>query len=250
MARDPRNTAIVPYGTVQDAAINAGLSYGGARMAGGNDPGLFQGAQAKFNKFLDGKRMAGGPKVLQQLTRAGKVGVPLAGLSLLGSALAAGQELKDDGDSAGRNLSQAGGRMLGDMGTTAALAGLGFMVGGPLGMAVVPTLGALLQVQDNVGKAGAGLAGGVYDVITRDTPEKKKARNFRLDTQLLSERMEALGPVMNTLAKMEDARAIQVAKQNYAMASDYNYANSLNQSRLNREQSASDALAIAMQNLL
>ncbi len=55
---------------------------------------------------------------------------------------------------------------------------------------------------------------------------------------------------MNTMAKMEDARAVQVAKQNYEMATDYNYANSLNQSRLNQQQAASDALAIAMQNLL
>ena len=250
MARDPRNTAIVPYGTVQDAAINAAGTYGAARMAGGNDPGLFQAAQNRFNRFLDGKRMAGGPKVLQNLTRVGKVGVPLAGLSLLGSAIAAGQELKDDGDSAGRNLSQAGGRMLGDMGTTAALAGLGFMVGGPLGMAVVPTLGALLGVQDNVGKAGSGLAGGIYDVITRDSPEKKKARNYRLDTTLLAERMKALAPVEDTIAKMANARALNVARQNAEIATDYNFANSLNTSRLNLQQSEADAIAIALQNLL
>ena len=50
--------------------------------------------------------------------------------------------------------------------------------------------------------------------------------------------------------RMRDARAIEMAKQNAQIASDYNFANSLNTSRLNLQQSEADAIAIAMQNLL
>ena len=55
---------------------------------------------------------------------------------------------------------------------------------------------------------------------------------------------------MNTLDKMRDARAVQVAIQNALIATDYNFANSLNTSRLNLQQNEADAIAIAMQNLL
>ena len=53
---------------------------------------------------------------------------------------------------------------------------------------------------------------------------------IRYQTQLQKERLETLGPVMNTLDKMRDARAVQVAKQNAQIATDYNFANSLNTS--------------------
>lgn len=120
-------------------------------------------------------------------------------------------------------------------------AGIGRLVGGGLGTYVGSTM-------------GSNILGGVYDAVTgsseRDRELERAAKQIRYQTQLQKERLETLGPVMNTLDKMKDARAIQVAKQNAQIATDYNFANSLNTSRLNLQQNEADAIAIAMQNLL
>ncbi len=67
MARPIANTAIVPYGTVQDAAI--------PRMAAGGDQNFLQQLLGKFK----GGKAGSAAKVLS------KAGVPLAGLAVLGS---------------------------------------------------------------------------------------------------------------------------------------------------------------------
>ena len=233
MARDPRNTALVLASDYADAAIPRAT-----RLAAAGDQNFLQKAMELFK----GGKAGGATRVLS------KAGLPLAGLSVLGSAMAAGEEF--DGEGAGIDTSQAAGRFVGDLGTTATLAGLGTMIMPGVGTVALPVLGALLGINRGVGKAGAGLAGAAYQAVAGDPALRKKARNYRLDTQLQTERMEALAPVLDSMAKMENARNVQVARQNYAMATDYNYANSLNQSRLNQQQAASDALAIAMQNLL
>ena len=120
-------------------------------------------------------------------------------------------------------------------------AGIGRFVGGGLGTAMGTQL-------------GSNVMGSLYDAVTgsseRDRELERAAKQMRYQTQLQKERLETLGPVMNTLDKMKDARAIQMAKQNAQIATDYNFANSLNTSRLNLQQNEADAIAIAMQNLL
>ena len=132
------------------------------------------------------------------------------------------------------------GAPLGPVGAFAG-AGIGRFVGGGLGTAVGTQL-------------GSNVMGGLYDAVTgsseRDRELERAAKQIRYQTQLEKERLETLGPVMNTLDKMRDARAVQVAKQNAQIATDYNFANSLNTSRLNLQQNEADAIAIAMQNLL
>ena len=120
-------------------------------------------------------------------------------------------------------------------------AGIGRFVGGGLGTAVGTQL-------------GSNVMGGLYDAVTgssqKDRDLEAAAKRIRYQTQLEKERLQTLAPVMNTMDRMRDARAIEMAKQNAQIASDYNFANSLNNSRLNLQQSEADAIAIAMQNLL
>ena len=108
MARDPRNTALVLASDYQDAAIPRAT-----RLAAAGDQNFLQKAMALFK----GGKAGGAAKILSRSA------LPLAGLSVLGSAMAAGEEF--DGEGAGVDTSQAAGRFVGDLGTTATLAGLG-----------------------------------------------------------------------------------------------------------------------------
>ena len=230
MARPIANTAIVPYGTVQDAAI--------PRMAAGGDQNFL--AQL-LNRFKGGKA-GGAAKVLS------KAGIPLAGLSVLGSAMAAGQEF--DGEGAGVDTAQAAGRFVGDLGTTATLAGIGTMIAPGVGTIALPVLGALLGVNEGVGKGGAGLAEAIYSGVTGDTEARRKAARYRQETDLFGERLMQLAPVQNTIAKMQDQRELAMARQAAEIQSDYNFANSLNNQNLMLQQNEANAFNIALQNLL
>lgn len=235
MARPIANTAIVPYGTVQDAAI--------PRMAAGGDQNFL--AQL-LNRFKGGKA-GGAAKVLS------KAGIPLAGLSVLGSAMAAGQEFNDpvgSEDGAGVNLAQAGGRFVGDLGTTATLAGVGALTMGPPGAIALPVLGALLGINEGVGKGGAGLAEAIYTGVTGDTEARRKAARYRQETDLFGERLMQLAPVQNTIAKMQDQRELEMARQAAEIQSDYNFSNNLLNQNLMLQQNEANALNIALQNLL
>lgn len=228
MARNRLNTAIVPYGTVQDAAI--------PRMAADGNKGFMEGV---LQRFRGGKAGTAG-KLLS------KAGLPLAGLSVLGSAMAAGEEF--DGEGAGVDTAQAAGRFVGDLGTTATLALLGSPI--PGGAIALPLLGALLGVQKGVGKGGAGLAEALYSAATGDTEARRKAARYRQETDLYGERLMQLAPVQDTIAKMANARAIEMARQSAEIQSDYNFANSLNDQNLMLQQNEANALNIALQRLL
>ena len=230
MARPIANTAIVPYGTVQDAAI--------PRLAAGGDQNFL--AQL-LNRFKGGKA-GGAAKVLS------KAGIPLAGLSVLGSAMAAGQEF--DGEGAGVDTAQAAGRFVGDLGTTATLATLGTMIAPGVGTVALPVLGALLGVNEGVGKGGAGLAEAIYSGVTGDTEARRKAARYRQETDLFGERLMQLAPVQNTIAKMQDQRELAMARQAAEIQSDYNFSNNLLNQNLMLQQNEANALNIALQNLL
>ena len=230
MARNRLNTAIVPYGTVQDAAI--------PRLAADGNKGFMD---QVLQRFRGGKAGTAG-KLLS------KAGLPLAGLSVLGSAMAAGEEF--DGEGAGVDTAQAAGRFVGDLGTTATLAGLGTILMPGVGTVALPVLGALLGVNEGVGKGGAGLAEALYTAATGDTEARRKAARYRQETDLYGERLMQLAPVQDTIAKMANARAIEMARQNAEIQSDYNFANSLNDQNLMLQQNEANALNIALQRLL
>ena len=233
MARDPRNTALVLASDYADAAVPRAT-----RLAAAGDQNFLQ----KVNALFKGGKAGGATKVLS------KAGLPLAGLSVLGSAMAAGEEF--DGEGAGIDTSQAAGRFVGDLGTTATLAGLGTMIMPGVGTVALPVLGALLGINKGVGKAGAGLAGAAYEAVTGDTETRRKLRDSRAETQMIVERLQSLAPVQNTINEMNDARAVNMARQNSQILRDYNFANTLNASSLQLAQNEANALNIALQNIL
>ena len=157
------------------------------RMAADGNQNFLQQALSRFK----GGKAGGATKLLS------KAGIPLAGLSVLGSAMAAGQEF--NGEGAGVDASQAAGRFVGDLGTTATLATLGTMIAPGIGTVALPVLGALLGVNEGVGKAGAGIGEAIYTGVTGDTEARRKASRYRLDTQLEGERAAQLAPVYNTI---------------------------------------------------
>tara|TARA_B100000085_G_scaffold256525_1_gene257119 strand:- start:447 stop:1247 length:801 start_codon:yes stop_codon:yes gene_type:complete len=232
-----------------------GIGGGGNRKAGnlGGGPGgggvprgpLGTPSNPPFGSNLKGI-MAQNPKFFPALTVLG-LGAGVAGefadddpiarnalqsIGVVGGGLA-GQQL-------GTVLGGILGAPLGPVGALTG-AGIGRFVGGGLGTYVGTNL-------------GSDVMGGLYDAVTgssqRDRDLEAAAKRIRYQTQLEKERLQTLAPVMNTMDRMRDARAIEMAKQNAQIASDYNFANSLNTSRLNLQQSEADAIAIAMQNLL
>ena len=62
--------------------------------------------------------------------------------------------------------------------------------------------------------------------------------------------MEKLGPIMDKLNEMEAARQLRFQEQQMNLQTNYNFANSLNDSRLNRNAAIDNATMIAMQELL
>ena len=233
MARDPRNTALVLASDYQDAAIPRAT-----RLAAAGDQNFLQKAMALFK----GGKAGGAAKVLSRSA------LPLAGLSVLGSAMAAGEEF--DGEGAGVDTSQAAGRFVGDLGTTATLAGLGTLIAPGVGTVALPVLGALLGVNRGVGQLGAGLGEAAYEAVTGDTETRRKLRDSRTETQMIVERLQSLAPVQNTINELNDARAINMARQNSQILRDYNFANTLNASSLQLGQNEANALNIALQNIL
>lgn len=162
--------------------------------------------------------------------------------------MAAGQEF--DGEGAGVDTAQAAGRFVGDLGTTATLAGLGTIIAPGVGTVALPVLGALLGINQGVGKTGAGLAEAAYDAVTGQTPDQRLANKYRQQTDLYGERLMQLAPIQNTIAKMQDQREIAMARQAAELQTDYNFSNSLDQENLMMAQNQANAFNIALQNLL
>lgn len=216
---------------------------GGERIAGAGSQNFLEQIAERMGGGKNARK-AGGPKIFSRLKTAGRVGVPLVGLQVLGSAIGAGQEF--DGEGAGVDTAQAAGRFVGDLGSNLALAAIGAMTPlGPVGAVGLPVLASLLNVQEGVGKAGAGIGGALYDGLTGNSAD----RRFRKQTDLEIEKQIKLAKVNDVIAKMANARNLEVARQNAEILTDYNFANSLNTSRLMLQQNEANALNIALNNL-
>lgn len=239
MARNRLNTSIVPYGTVQDAAIPRQPQ---TRKAADGDFNLLE--AIGLGGFFKGGKAGTAPSKLARVATGFKYGVPLAGLAVLQSAMNAGQEY--DGEGAGVDTAQAAGRFVGDLGTTASMAALGGLVAGPPGAIAAPIIAQLLGVNKGVGQLGSGLGQAVYDGITGNSADKR----YRKQTELVGERLMHLSQINDTIAKMADARAINMARQNAEIMTDYNFANNLNTAGLMLQQNEANALNIALQNTL
>ena len=251
MFRNPRSAALMGYDGPQPGRANV-TTTGGERLAGAGSKNFLEQLAERLGG-AGNTRKAGGPQILQRVKTVGKVGVPLVGLQLLGSAIAAGQEFNDpegSEDSAGVNMAQAGGRFVGDLGSNLALAGLGAVTMGPVGAVGLPVLASLLGVQEGIGKGGAGLAEAIYTGVTGDSEARRKASRYRQETELHGERLTQLAPIYNTIAKMQDQRELAMARQAAEIQSDYNFANNLNDQSLMLRQNSANALNIALQNLL
>lgn len=241
MFRNPRSAALMGYDGPEPGRAKV-TTTGGERMAGAGSKNFLE----EISQRLGGgnnARKAGGPGIRRALSTAGRIGVPLVGLQVLGSAVGAGKEF--DGEGAGIDTAQAAGRFVGDLGSNLALAALGAPLG-PVGAIGLPVLASLLGVQEGVGKAGAGLFGAAYDTVTGNSAD----RRYRKQTELEAERLMHMAQVNDVIAKMGDARALNMARQNAEILTDYNFANNLNTSSLMLQQNEANALNIALNNLL
>jgi len=126
-------------------------------------------------------RKAGGRQALNAFTRLSPraLGILAAGL---GSGLAAADEF-GDGDGLGKDTAQASARFLGDLATSGGLALLGTALLPGVGTVALPALGAVLGVQDRVGKGAAGIGGGIYDALF-NRPEQVLERKLALARQM------------------------------------------------------------------
>ena len=176
-------------------------------------------------------------------------GGTLAGLGVLAAGVPALLEFTDKEDPVVRNAMQAGGRFAGSLGLGAA--------GAAIGQALIPVPGVGAVIGGTLGgmlgdAVGGGAMGGVYDIF--DDPKEEARREMEKDealkTQILIDRLQALGPVQQKLAEMSDARAVNVARQNMNIQRDYNFGNMLDQSSLMAQQNHAQLNAIAMQQLL
>lgn len=241
MFRNPRSDALMNYDGPEPGRANV-TTTGGERLAGAGSKNFLEQLAERLGGAKNARK-AGGPKIISRLKTAGRVGVPLVGLQVLGSAIGAGQEF--DGEGAGVDTAQAGGRFVGDLGSNLALAGIGAATLGPVGAVGLPVLASLLGVQEGVGKFGAGLGEALYDGVTGNSVD----RRYRRQTELEAERLMHMAQVNDVIAKMGDARALNMARQNAEILTDYNFANNLNTSSLMLQQNEANALNIALNNL-
>ena len=229
------------------------------------------GAMEMLNRLRD-KFPGGGPKITGDVAGAAKnasrkagspgffksasktlmrprVGLPLAGLALLGSALNASEEF--DNEDVGLDASQASGRFLADLGSTGGLAALGAVLAAPIGLAPVgavalPAAASLIGVQDKLGKAGANIGGGLYSALTGIVGETDEEKNQRITfenemnkAEILKRQTQLLAPVQDKLNEMQLEKKLRELEAVSQIQSRYNYRNSLDQqSLLNAQNSA------------
>jgi hypothetical protein len=207
--------------------------------------------------FSKGGRKAGSPGFLGKVANVAKSPRGLTGLgalALLGSGLAAAEEF--DGEDVGLDASQATGRFLGDFGTTAALAGTGALIGGPIGAVALPAVASLLQVQDRIGQGTARLGGGIYSGITGivgESDDDKNRRNVEADEllkiKLAVAEAEAMAPVQQKIAEMNAVRQLENMEKQGQIQSRYNFRNTLNNQSLLASQQQANLQNILANNL-
>ena len=263
-----RRTVIAPAGDMSVKDMLMSLLSGGpdGRMAGGGGGrgpigggGSGSGGGGGGGNPL-GKGPGFGGNMSQNLAKFSKANPALfPALTVIGAGVPAALEFTDD-DPLAKNALQAGGRFAGAL----AGQGAGTVLGGIIGTALLPGLGtaggaAVGRILGGLGgsylgsTAGAGILGGIYDALAgsdEDRARREKEKNANLETKILLDRLQAIGPVQQKLAEMADARAVNVARQNMQINRDYNFGNMLDQSTLLAQQNHAQLNAIAMQQLL
>lgn len=176
-------------------------------------------------------------------------------LTALGLGITAAGQF-GDGDPVAKNALEAAGSV--GMGLAGQKAGaiLGGILGtplGPLGTAAGSFLGGAAGMAVGSG-AGADILGGIYNQVTGgsegDKTRREFAKNVRLQNQLRLEGLTEAAPVLDQIAKMQDARSINMARQNAQIMQNYNFANSLNTAQLQRNQNEANALNILLSNYI
>ena len=174
-----------------------------------------------------------------------KVARPIAGSTALLSILAAAGELADEDDPLLRNATQA----VTNAGGGLAGAGTGFVLGNMIFPGVGGLIGAGLGGYYG-SQAGSNAGGGIYDLLTGDNPMKRKLRqdNQVFMQKLEQEKLQAQQNQALTAQAMEIERADAFARaeRDLQIANEYNFANSLNQQVLMRQQ-ANTLQNLAMQ---
>ena len=203
-------------------------------------------------------RLAGSPGFFKSASKTlmrPRVGLPLAGLALLGSALNASEEF--DSEDVGLDASQASGRFLADLGSTGGLAALGAVLTAPIGLAPVgavalPAAASLFGVQDKLGKAGANIGGGIYSALTGIMGESQEAKDNRIkfdnamtDAKILKAKTEMLAPVQQKLLELEAQRNLKYLEGVGQIQSRYNTRNSLDNQALMNSQNVANMANIA-----
>ena len=161
-----------------------------------------------------------------------------------------------DGDPVAKNAMEAAGSVgLGLAGQKAG-AVLGGILGMPLGP-IVSAAGTFLGGAAGMALgsgAGADILGGIYNQVTGgsegDKTRREYAKDVRLQNQLRLEGLTEAAPVLDQIAKMQDARSINMARQNAQIMQSYNFANSLNTEQLQRNQNEANALNILLSNYI
>lgn len=177
-------------------------------------------------------------------------------LTTLGLGITAASQF-GDGDPVAKNAMEAAGSV--GMGLAGQKAGavlggiLGAPLGGPIGSSVGAFLGGAAGMALGSG-AGADILGGIYNQVTGGSEGDKTRREFakdvRLQNQLRLEGLAEAAPVLDQIAKMQDARSINMARQNAQIMQNYNFANSLNTAQLQRNQNEANALNILLSNYI
>lgn len=212
---------------------------------GSNPPVPPSGGGGGFNIDLDGAE-----KKLQVFMKKHPRFFPA--LTALGLGVTAAGQF-GDGDPVAKNALEAAGSVGGGLAGQkigAVLGGiLGAPFGGPIGSAAGTFLGGAAGMALGSG-AGADILGGIYNQVTGgsegDKTRREYAKDVRLQNQLRLEGLTEAAPVLDQIAKMQDARSINMARQNAQIMQSYNFANSLNTEQLQRNQNEANALNILL----
>lgn len=168
------------------------------------------------------------------LANSGKLAAGTGALALIGAAT----EFADPDDPVLRNAAEAAGNFT--FGTGGAL------TGAALGSMILPGIGTLVGAGAGGyfgSRGGAGLAGGLYDLMTNESPgdraRRELTKNAATQRQIEIDDATARIPIQADLMELKRDDAFQRAERELKIQNEYNYANAVNQAMLNAQQQAS-----------
>jgi len=164
----------------------------------------------------------------------GRLAAGSGALALIGAAT----EFADPDDPVLRNAAQAAGNFGGTLGGVGAGAALGTAILPGIGTVIGGTLGGYFG-----SRGGSGLGGGIYDLVTNETPEarnrKNRIRDAAVDRQIAVADEEAMMPLLKQAMEVKRADQFARAERDLAIQNEYNFANAVNQAMLNGQQQRS-----------